>query len=113
MKAERSLYDSRVIVDFNHTAYNNEQYFLNYIRHLLVLALQKQLSLFAFDSVEFHNTPTILNKLAEYDIIPFNIPPGCTSPIQHLDISVNRPFKDILRDRTEEAIEDWGQDVVK
>jgi len=56
------------------------------------------------DVAQFHKTPAILEQLKSHKITPSFIPPGCTGLVQPLDISVNRPFKDILRDMTEQKI---------
>ena len=101
---ERARYDPRVLVRFNPTAYSNESLFLSYIDTLLAPSLQGRPSLFAIDVAEFHKTPAVVSKLESYQITPSMIPAGCTGLVQPLDVSVNRPFKDILRDLTEQEI---------
>jgi len=56
------------------------------------------------DVAEFHKTPAVLAKLRSHSITPTLIPAGCTGLVQPLDVSVNHPFKDILRDLTEMEI---------
>jgi len=41
-------------------------------------------SLLALDAAKFHRTPTILNYLHSWDIIPSLIPRGCTGLVQPL-----------------------------
>jgi len=114
MNAERQLYDPRVSVEFNPTAYNNKQLFLKYIDQYLIPTLNGEPGLFVFDSAEFHKTTAVLERLQQHDIVPSIIPGGCTSLIQPLDISINKPLKEMIRDFTDEAIysrdlelEDW------
>ncbi|RFU25261.1 hypothetical protein B7463_g11085, partial [Scytalidium lignicola] len=49
---------------------------------------------------------SILQRLRSSNIIPALIPPGCTSLLQLLDIAVNSPFKQWLKEAYDEYIED-------
>ena len=51
-----------------------------------------------------HKTPAVLEKLRLHHITPSLIPGGCTSLVQPLDVSVNKPFKEIMRELTDAAI---------
>ena len=44
--------------------------------------------------------------LKKKNIELFNVPPGCTSRVQPLDISVNKPFKDVVRQQFEKHLEE-------
>ncbi|RPB04720.1 hypothetical protein L873DRAFT_1928813 [Choiromyces venosus 120613-1] len=98
---EKTQYDPQTKVLFNPTAYNNELLFLSYIDEFLIPAFEGKPSLFALDIAEFHKIPVILQKLRSQNITPTLVPAGCTGLVQSLNISVNQPFKDILRDLTE------------
>lgn len=63
----------------------------------------------ALDVAKFHKTDTILSTLRSHDIIPAMIPPGCTGLVQPLDVSINKPLKDILRNLIEDAMELFEQ----
>lgn len=126
---EKKLYDKRVVVWFNKTAYTNEQIMLKWILTYLIPALSgiqgpstangtapvldpsesPNPGLIALDAAQFHKTPKILECLRGYDIIPSMIPGGCTGFIQPLDVSVNGPFKNILCDLLDEEMDRLGQ----
>ena len=59
---------------------------------------------FAMDLMGSHKMPTILDLLSKSNITPSFIPAGCTSLVQPLDVSVNKPLKDGLRYLTNERI---------
>jgi hypothetical protein len=68
------------------------------------------------DVASFHKTTRILNQLKEGKILPALIPPGCTSLLEPLDTAVNKPFKEWLREASDEYVsarEDAGADIEK
>ena len=54
-------------------------------------------TLLVLDLFGAHKTEEVLNTFSANDIVVSMIPGGCTSLVQPLDVSINRPFKDILR----------------
>lgn len=106
LRKEKEKYHPGVIVEFNEKAYMNENLFLKYIKCYLIPALQQHSgpSLFAFDLCPSHKTPTVLNNLRNHQVMPSLIPAGCTSLVQPLDVSINKPLKERIRDLTDEAI---------
>jgi DDE superfamily endonuclease len=98
LKAEQHLYDSRVTVDVNPTAYNNEVLLSQQLRDEVIPLMQGQDTLLTMDVATFHKTPRILDQLTKGLIQTALIPPGCTGLLQPLDVSVNKPFKGYLRD---------------
>ena len=64
------------------------------------------------DVAAFHKTPAILEKLRDNKITTAMIPSGCTSLLQPLDTAVNKPFKDWLREATEEYTDKIPEDEV-
>jgi len=101
---EREHYHPGVSVEFNEKAYMNNQLFLRYIEEHLVPVLSGRPTLFALDLIGSHKTPAVLDKLCRHNITPSLIPGSCTSLIQPLDISINKPFKEILQELTDTAI---------
>ena len=104
LNAEKPHYHPGVLVEFNATAYMNHTLFERYITNHLIPALGGRPSLFALDLMGSHRTPTILDLLRRNNIVPSLIPGGCTSLIQPLDVSVNKPLKELIRDMTDERI---------
>jgi len=95
--AEKRLYDSRVVVKFNPTAYANSSNMLEWLDEQVVPILEDQPTILAMDLFAAHRTEEVLDTLRAHDITVSVIPGGCTGLVQPLDVSINRPFKDILK----------------
>ncbi|RPA91630.1 hypothetical protein L873DRAFT_1848156 [Choiromyces venosus 120613-1] len=104
VESEKLQYHAGVIVEFNPTAYMNDGLFERYITNYLIPVLGGWPTLFVLNLMGSHKTPTVLDILRKNNITPSLIPGGCTSLVQPLDISVNKPFKDLIRDLTDECI---------
>jgi len=91
------LYDSRVVVKFNPTAYANSQNIQEWIEDQLIPELEGQPAILALNLFCGHKTNNVLDILKAHDITLSAIPASCTGIIQSLDISINRPFKNILK----------------
>jgi len=104
LRREREHYHPGVEVEFNDKAYMNDQLFLRYIDTYLIPVLGGRPTLFALDLMGSHKTPAVLEKLCLHHITPSLIPGGCTSLVHPRDVSVNKPFKEIMRELTDVAI---------
>jgi len=104
---EMGRYDGRVEVRWNETAYANSDLLVDWINNLLVPALPSGPRLLALDVAKFHSTERVLSTLRSHDIIPSLIPPGCTGLVQLLDVSVNKPFKSLLRDILDDLLDQY------
>ena len=106
--AEGAQYAPGIIVQYNKTAYNNEDLTTGFITKQLIpltgVTTENSL-LLALDCAAFHKTASILEKLKANNVVTVMIPPGCTSILQPLDTHVNKPFKDYLREFTEAYVE--------
>lgn len=125
-EAELIQYDQRVTVKFNDEAYANEYIILEWIREQLIPVIHRSdpfqgpisnttglpsgtpafnvPGLISLDAASFHKTPTVLETLKQANITPSMIPAGCTSLIQVLDVSVNRSFKDFLKEAMDDEL---------
>ena len=61
------------------------------------LGLPDKKALLILDSFRAHTTEGIKDVFDEVETVTPVIPGGCTSKLQPLDVSVNKPFKAILR----------------
>jgi DDE superfamily endonuclease len=77
---------------------------LEWIEEQFVPVLENQPSMITLDLFGGHKTDDVLDTLKAHDITVSVIPGGCTSLIQPLDISINRPFKDILKVRSRYSV---------
>lgn len=102
-KQEGHLYSGGVTVEFNETAYNNQGLFQKWIVEELVPLVRRDF-LLVMDVAAFHKTPEILDLLRRSSVTTALIPSGCTSLVQPLDTSVNKPFKQWLREATDDYI---------
>jgi len=90
-------YDHWVVVKFNPTAYANSENIVSWLDEQLVPVLEGQPTLLALDLFSGHKTDEVLDTMKANDISGSVIPGGCTGLIQAVDVSINRPFKDILK----------------
>ena len=100
-------YDQRFEVRWNENAYANSHLLVDWINQMLGPVLPPGPRLLALDVAKFHSTQEVLSTLRSYDIVPSLIPPGCTGLVQPLDVSVNKPFKCLLRDILDELLDDF------
>lgn len=94
---EMKEYDSRVVVKFNPTAYANSEHLIQWLDEQVIPVLDKQPTLMVLDLFGGHKTDHVLDTFLAHDITISLIPGGCTGLVQPLDVSINRPFKDILK----------------
>lgn len=102
---ESKHWDKRVHVEFTPTGWMNETLFKKFIEKFLVPIFGQQRSLFVYDRYRAHLTPTVIQKCRDNNIVPSLIPAGTTSMTQPLDVAVNKPFKGMIKEFTEEARE--------
>jgi hypothetical protein len=113
-KEEGHLYAPDVTVEYNKTAYNNEDLMKQWICDELDPILEGKDLLLVMDVAAFHKTPGVLEDLRIRNITTALIPPGLTSLLQPLDTSINGPFKGWLReacDRYIDRVDPDGQKV--
>ena len=78
----------------------DEEMMLEWIDLVWEPATEGQRAMLVLDSFSAHITPAVKQKLKSINTVPLVIPGGCTSKIQPLDVSLNKPFKS----RSEELV---------
>lgn len=104
---ESPKYHPGILIKCNGTAYMNDNLFLKYIELYLIPALGNRPSFFGLDLCFSHTTPAILDTSCSHNIAPSLIAAGCTSLIQSLDVTINKPLKARIQDLTHEAVLDY------
>ena len=85
------------IVTVNDKAWMREETMLQWINEVLRPHTQRSPSLLVLDSFSAHITAKVRTALKKVNCYPAIIPGGCTSKAQHLDVAINKPFKDQIR----------------
>jgi len=68
-----------------------------WIEEQLVPSLDEKPALLALDLFGGHKTDDVLDTFRAHDITISIIPAGCTGLLQLLDVSINGPFKNLLK----------------
>jgi hypothetical protein len=98
-KKEEARYDPRVVTKFNLNGYANIAIILFWLETMLLPALgdARNATLLVMDLLKSHKTDEVKERLRNHNITPSLVPAGCTGLVHPLDVSVNRPFKDLLK----------------
>ena len=103
---EKALWDSRVHVVFQDNACVNEDIFLWWIEHAWKLScmsiFDKSQKLLVLDVHQAQKTELVKATFKNCRTSMAMVPPGCTSLVQPLDVSINKPFKQYLEEASEE-----------
>ena len=95
-----------VLVCVQTKAWMDEELMKEYLKHIWQpyveetaerLGLPDHNALLLLDSFKAHTTDSITKMMKEQDTTHCIIPGGCTSKLQPLDVSINKPFKQILK----------------
>ena len=93
-----------LVVAANQNAWITEELMLKWVREIWNKAQFPANSkpLLLLDHCTSHKKPSIGQTMKKDTSLDY-VPPGCTSLVQPLDLSINKPFKDSLR----KSFEDW------
>jgi len=83
----------------------NENLFTQFILKFLVPLFGPQCALFIFDRYRAHLTSQVIQTCRNNQITHSLIPAGTTSLTQPLDVAMNKPFKGLIKEFTEEIRE--------
>ena len=104
----RSLkYPEGFVVATQQKAWMDEDLMVRWIKEIWVpyiISKGGRESILCLDSFRTHLTDRVISEFRRYRIHKAAIPDGCTSVIQPLDVSLNKPFKAILRAKWQQYI---------
>jgi len=96
-KGKRALKDIKapkdIIVTVQQKAWVDEAIMLRWVQECLRAYTDRNLSLLVMDSFRCHIMDSVKKQLRKTNAELAVIPGGCTSVLQPLDVSVNKPFK--------------------
>ena len=93
VKADRN----KVTVVYQQKAYMDSAIMLKWVKKVLLDYTKKVHTLLVFDAFRPHQHKTGIDALRQGNVQTSVIPPGCTSKVQPVDVSLNKPFKAILK----------------
>lgn len=85
------------IITYQEKAWMDEEIMKEWIVNVWAAYTKKKRALLVLDSFSAHLCDAIQELFRKYNTTVIVIPGGCTSVLQPLDVSINRPFKDRLR----------------
>jgi len=100
-----------LIIKNNESGWNNVDLFKDWLKRILFnFKMPSDTRLvFILDQAKMHTAQSIISLLNEHkDMSYFFIPSGCTFLLQPLDVSVNKPLKDRLRQRFKDWFSEFG-----
>lgn len=104
-KKESHLWDPRVHAEFTPTGWMNGSLFIKFIEKFLVPLFGDHHSLCVYDRYRAHITLLVIQTCHNHNIIPSLIAVGTTPMTQPLDVAVNKPFKALIKEYTEQIRE--------
>jgi len=101
-RLQKGDYPPDVIVRMNEDGWMTEKLMVDWLNAVWgekIIKHGKKRSLFIVDSFRGHLTQSVKSKCQEQNLVLGVIPGGLTSIVQPLDVSINKPFKDRLREK--------------
>jgi len=93
------------MVSFNSTAYATTVTILHWLLKQLLPELGGLPALLIMDLLRSHRTKPVKKLLKKNDVTLSLVPAGCTGIVQPVNISFNRPFKDMLKEQIDKEFE--------
>jgi hypothetical protein len=90
---------------WNPKAYANEDTMIHWVKHIYwfssaysTLGVEQEPCLLALDAFAVHLTPAVHCALKAQKTTVSVIPSSCTGIVQVLDVSINKPLKDLIKE---------------
>ena len=97
---------SGFIVCLREKAWMDESLMFHWINEIWLKHSKSEQSLVVLDSFKGHTTEFVFHTFERANCLVSVIPGGCTSVLQPVDVSLNKPFKDVLR-------KEWVQYIIE
>ena len=97
---------STVVCTYQKKGYMDTTTMMLWIKKILNKYTMGQHCLLVFDTFSAHITEDVLQSLRKSNIQTAVIPRGCTSKVQPLDVSLNKPFKTMVKKQWEMYMQD-------
>jgi len=98
-RLQKGDYPQDVIVRMNEDGWMTENLMTDWLDTVWGQRRSKKRSLFIVDSFKGHLTQSVKSKCQEQNLVLAVIPGGLTSVVQLLDVSINKQFKDRMREK--------------
>lgn len=99
------------IVTVQEKGWMDETLMLRWVAEIYLKYTHKDRSLIVLDSFRGHLTDKVKRAFKKGNSVMAVIPGGCTSKIQPLDVSINKPFKGILRKQWNSFMRDSAKEA--
>ena len=113
-KTPRTIKDvhipSNVVVAYQKKGYMDSSMMIVWINRILKKFTREKHCLLMFDTFSAHLQDSVKEELRKCNITTAIIPGGCTSKIQPLDVSLNKPFKVMVRHQWEAYMQEKAED---
>ena len=110
-RQEASRYNTRVEVVFNGKAYTTTATIFRWLSKQLLPELGGLPSLLIMDLLRSHKTKSVKKLLKKNDVTLSLVSARCTSIVQPINISFNRPFKDMLKEEIDKVFEQADNNI--
>ena len=97
---------NRVAVVHQQKAYMDSTIMQKWVKDVLLQHTKKVHSLLVFDAFRAHEHEAVAEALRRGNVQTAIIPAGCTSKVQPVDVSLNKPFKAIVKHKWEQYMQD-------
>ena len=89
--------NNNIIVNVSDSGFMDSILMEDYINRVLIPYISNNKCLLVLDDFAAHKTNQIISYMHAVNIKPYLIPGGYTFCLQPLDVTINKPFKDLLR----------------
>ena len=89
--------NNNIVVTASDSGFMDEDIMIDYMNKIIIPYIGSNKCLLVLDDYRAHKTEQVIQYACKNKIQPFLIPAGFTYCLQPLDVSVNKPFKDILK----------------